>query len=177
MSEQLTQHDIKRLFNLLNDELKNQSVEGELYLVGGAVMCLVYNARPATKDVDALFQPTKKLRQAAAKVGLQAGIKGDWLNDAVKGYVSNQGKFNIFLELSHLRIFVSRPDYLLAMKCLALRIGEEFHDLNDIRYLLRYLNITTYQNALDVITRYYPLERFPQKTLYALEELVEEGNM
>src|SRR3990167_9169974 len=113
MSEQLTQHDIKRLFNLLNEELKNQSVEGELYLVGGAVMCLVYNARPATKDVDALFQPTKKLRQAAAKVGLQAGIKGDWLNDAVKGYVSNQGKFNIFLELSHLRIFVSRPDYLL----------------------------------------------------------------
>jgi hypothetical protein len=27
--------------------------------------------------------------------------------------------------------------------------------------------------ALDVITRYYPLEKFPQKTLYALEELLQ----
>jgi len=174
MSQQFTQHDIKRLFNLLNNELKDQSLEGELYLVGGAVMCLVYNARPATKDIDALFQPTQKLREAAAKIGAQMGIKSDWLNDAVKGYLSKQGKFDTFLELSHLRVFVSRPDYLLAMKCLALRIGEEFHDLNDIRYLLRYLNITSYQDALNIITQYYPLERFPQKTLYALEELIEE---
>jgi hypothetical protein len=59
------------------------------------------------------------------------------------------------------------------MKCLAMRIGEEFHDLDDIRYLLRYLNISQYQEALDTITRYYPLEKFPQKTLYALEELLQ----
>ncbi len=49
----------------------------------------------------------------------------------------------------------------------------EFYDFDDFRYLLRYLNITTYQGALDIITRYYPLKRFPQKTLYALEELIQ----
>ncbi len=27
--------------------------------------------------------------------------------------------------------------------------------------------------AMALITRFYPLERFPQKTLYALEELLE----
>ncbi|AAO91313.1 DUF6036 family nucleotidyltransferase [Coxiella burnetii] len=172
MSQRLTQPIIKRLFELLNEELKHQSLEGELYLVGGAVMCLVYDARPATQDVDALFQPAQKLRKIAAKVGDHVGVKADWLNDAVKGYLSDRGEFDSFLELSHLRVFVSRPDYLLAMKCLALRIGEEFYDLDDIRYLLRYLNITTYQGALDIITRYYPLKRFPQKTLYALEELI-----
>lgn len=174
MSHQLTQQEIKQLFELLNNELQKDSLEGELYIVGGAVMCLVYNARPATKDVDALFQPTKKIREAAAKVGARLGIKDDWLNDAAKGFLSDKGEFDLFLELSHLRLFVSRADYLLAMKCLALRIGEEFHDLNDLRYLLRYLNITTYQGALETITQYYPLERFPQKTLYALEEVVEE---
>lgn len=174
MSNQLMQLDIKRLFELLNNELQKDALEGELYLVGGAVMCLVYNARPATKDVDALFQPTSKLREAAAKVGAQFGIKYDWLNDAAKGYLSDKGQFDLFIELTNLRIFVSRADYLLAMKCLALRIGEEFQDLNDVRYLLRYLNIKTYQNALDIITSFYPLERFPQKTLYALEELIEE---
>jgi hypothetical protein len=59
------------------------------------------------------------------------------------------------------------------MKCLAMRIGEEFQDIEDVRYLIRYLNIKTYQKAIEVITQYYPMERFPQKTLYALEEIVE----
>lgn len=76
------------------------------------------------------------------------------------------------LELSNLRVFACQPDYLLAMKCSALRIGEEFHDLDDIRYLIHYLNLTSYQEVLDVITQYYPLKQFPQKALYTLEELL-----
>ncbi len=83
-------------------------------------MYLVYDAPPATQDVDALFQPAQKLRKIAAKVGAHVGVKADWLNDAVKGYLSDRGEFDSFLELSHLRVFVSRPDYLLAIKCLAL---------------------------------------------------------
>jgi hypothetical protein len=67
---------------------------------------------------------------------------------------------------------VAQPEYLLAMKCLALRIGPEFHDEDDVRFLLRVLDITDHDKAVEVITRYYPLERFPQKTLYALQELL-----
>ena len=112
------------------------------------------------------------VRQAAARVGERMGI-GEWLNDAVKGYLSERGDFGPFLELDNLKVFCARPEYLLAMKCLAMRIGEEFHDIDDIRYLIRYLNFKTYQEAVDVMTRFYPLERFPQKTLYALEEIFE----
>lgn len=166
--------DIQRLFQLLNEELKKESIQGELYLVGGAVMCLVFQTRPSTKDVDGYFQPTQKMREAAGRVAAQSGLKKDWLNDAVKGFFSGQGTFDRFLELSHLKIFTARADYLLAMKCLAARIGEEFHDFEDIRFLLRYLNVDTYQRAVEIITRYYPVERFPQKTFYALEELFEE---
>jgi hypothetical protein len=68
---------------------------------------------------------------------------------------------------------VARPEYLLAMKCLAPRIGAEFHDEDDIRcYLLRHLDIGSYEQAIAVITRFYPLERFPQKTLFALGEVL-----
>ncbi len=58
------------------------------------------------------------------------------------------------------------------MKCAAMRLGEEFHDLDDVRYLLRYLNITGVEEALKVVTRYLEAERLPPKTRLALEELL-----
>jgi hypothetical protein len=170
----LTDRDIRRLFELLNEELRHTGTAGELFLVGGAVMCLAYAARPSTQDVDAVFRPTRQVREAAARVAVQAGIAPDWLNDGVKGFLSERGEFSCFLELDHLRVMVAQPQYLLAMKCLALRIGAEFHDEDDIRYLLRHLGVSSYDQALAVITAFYPLERFPQKTLYALAELLPE---
>ncbi len=135
-------------------------------------MCLAYATRPSTQDVDAVFRPPAEIRAAAARVAIRAGINPDWLNDGVKGFLSARGDFAPFLELDHLRIMVAQPQYLLAMKCLAMRIGAEFHDEDDIRYLLRYLDLRNYEDAIAIITMYYPLERFPQKTLYALAELL-----
>ena len=43
---------------------------------------------------------------------------------------------------------------------------------DDVRYVVRLVELRTYDHALAVITKYYPLERFPQKTLYALAELL-----
>ena len=47
-------------------------------------------------------------------------------------------------------------------------------NIDDIRYLLRYLNIERTAEAKAVITRYYLLKKFPRKTLYLLEELLSE---
>jgi hypothetical protein len=171
----LTQSDLRRLFDLLNEELRRSDTQAELFLVGGAVMCLAYAARPSTQDVDAVFRPAAKVREAAARVAARAGLSPDWLNTGVKAFVSAHGDFAQFLELDHLRVMVAQPAYLLAMKCLALRIGAEFHDEDDVRYLLRHLDIRTYTDALKVIEKYYPLDRFPQKTLYALAELLPEN--
>ena len=168
----LSSSDLRRLFGLLNEDLAGTKTEGELFLVGGAVMCLAYAARPSTQDVDAFFRPAGEVRAAAARVALRADLAADWLNDAVKGYLSKRGDFHAWLELSNLRVMIAQPEYLLAMKCLAFRIGAEFHDEGDIRYLLRHLDVQDYDAALELITRYYPLDRFPQKTLYALGELL-----
>ena len=171
----LSSKDMRRLFGLLNEELAGAQAQGELYLVGGAVMCLAHAARQSTEDVDAYFRPAREVREAALRVAARSGAPPDWLNDAVKGYLSERGDYSPWLELSHLRVMVAQPEYLLAMKCLAFRIGAEFHDEDDIRYLLRHLGIVEFSGAKEVITRYYPLERFPQKTLYALDELLRDG--
>jgi len=53
----LTRERITQLLEKLNTLLAERGELGEIGLVGGAVMCLVYNARVATKDVDAIFEP------------------------------------------------------------------------------------------------------------------------
>ena len=168
----LTRADIRRPLEMLNEDLRETGTKAEIFLVGGAVMCLAYGARASTQDVDAVFRPAALAREAAARVAARANLDPRWLNDAVKGYLSENTDFAPFLELDHLRVMIAQPEYLLAMKCLAMRIGAEFHDEADVRYLLRHLDIDTYERALAVITKYYLLERFPQKKLHALEEIL-----
>jgi len=158
---------------LLNEELKAIEVVGELSVVGGAVMCLALRSRDSTRDIDALFAPTAEIREAADRIACEEGLDPGWLNDAVKGYISPTAEFENFLELDHLRVYVARPEYMLAMKCAAMRLGAEFRDLEDVRYLLRYLNLSTVEGALKVVTRYFPAESLLPKTRLALEELLE----
>jgi hypothetical protein len=163
---------MRRLFELLDAELAAEGAEGEVYLVGGAVMCLALDARPSTRDLDAFFRPAAVIRRAAARVAARAGVRDDWLNDAVKGFLSPRGEFDPYLELPHLRVFVARSEYLLAMKCASMRLGEEFHDLDDVRYLLRYLNVSNVEEALTIVTRYFSESQLPPKSQLALEELL-----
>jgi len=163
---------ICELLHALNSELAREAVRGELFLADGAVMCLVFHAREATKDVDALLVPAAELRRAAESVANREGLPPGWLNDAVKGFFSETGRFEMYMELSHLRIFAPHPEYLLAMKCLALRLGEEYQDREDVAILLRILKMASVADAEAALARYYPLERDPAKARYVLEELL-----
>jgi hypothetical protein len=167
-----TAGEIRRLFGLLDAELAESGVSGELYVVGGAVMCLAFNARESTRDVDALFKPAGEVRRAAARVAAREDIPEVWLNDAVKAYLGPRGEFDTFMELSHLRVFVARPEYLLAMKAAALRLGEVFSDLEDVRYLLRYLNIVTADEAMAIVLKYFDESQLRRKTRLAIEEML-----
>lgn len=168
----LTRADITRLLEMLDAELRVAGVLGELHVVGGAVMCLVLEARDATADIDAFFKPTREMREAAARVAARAGVDAKWLNDAVKGFLGSKGQFERWLELPNLRVYVAEPHYLLAMKCAAMRLGPEFHDLDDVRYLLRHLDIDTASGALEIVTKYFDPDQIPVKTRTALEELL-----
>ena len=172
MSHDLSKSEILRLLHALNDELKAAKVKGQLNLAGGAVMCLALDARPSTRDVDASFKPSVAILDAAAKVAAKHGVRDVWLNDAVKAYLSDRGTFVPFLKLDHLKVFCASPPYMLAMKCLAMRIGEGFRDEEDIRYLLRHLGLRRYEDAEQILAQYYPLAEYPRTALLALRELL-----
>jgi hypothetical protein len=135
-------------------------------------MCLALDARDSTRDVDGFFRPTGVVREAARRAGIRAGAPDSWLNDAVKAFLSSRGSFEPYLDLPNLKVFVASPTYLLAMKCAALRLGEEFHDLDDVRFLLRYLDVSTVEEALAIVTRYFDEGQLRPKTRLALEELL-----
>ncbi len=99
-------------------------------------MCLVYDARPGTKDVDAVFQPAKIIREFARKIAKEYDLVDDWLNDGVKEFLVDHPR-KVFLSLSNLVVMVADVEYMLAMKSLSARIDGT--DGKDIEFLIERL--------------------------------------
>lgn len=134
-------------------------------------MCLVFNAREQTRDVDAIFRPKAKVYELAKQVAEEQGLPSDWLNDAAKGYINNKLERIQVLNLSHLKIFAPSARYMLAMKCLAFRIGTS--DENDIEFLIRHLKLTKVEEVLNIVGMYYETQLIQPKTQFMIEEIIE----
>jgi hypothetical protein len=132
-------------------------------------MCLAFNARAATKDVDGIFEPSAEIRRAASAVAKQLSLPPDWLNDAVKGFLSPLLTKKILFELSHLSIWTPEADYMLAMKCLSARFDSS--DGDDIRFLTHYLKLTNAEAVFEIIEKYYPRFQISSKTQFFVEEM------
>lgn len=166
----MNRQEITEYIEELNDELRIADVKGEICLYGGAVMCLVYDARPATKDVDAIFKPARQIREAVKKVADKHLLKEDWLNDAVKGFVVPH-KQTVYFNLSNLKVYVPEPDYLLAMKTLSARVDAT--DKGDIKFMIEQLNIKNAEEVFSILEKYYPRRQIKPATQFFVEELFE----
>lgn len=178
----LTREAIMGALSALSDELGKRGVIGEVCLFGGTVMVLAFNARLSTRDVDAIFQPTTLTRELVRRVGEARQLPADWLNDGVKGFVSarHETTSGNLPQFTNLRLTMPVPEYLLAMKCMAARVGGtsgEGSDVPDIVFLIRHLRLGNARVVLDLVGRYYPEDRIPMRTQYLVEGLFEEGQI
>jgi hypothetical protein len=178
----LTREAILRGLQSLSDELGKQGVTGEVCLFGGTVMVLAFTARLTTKDVDALFQPAQTIRALARRIADDQHLPADWLNDGVKGFLSTRHETTAgnLPQFPHLRLTMPVPEYLLAMKCMAARLGgtaDEPTDVADIVFLVRHLKLKSAKDVLELVGHYYPVNRTPVKTQYLVEGLFEEGRI
>lgn len=167
----MNKDELWHCLNLLNDKLAIMGVYGEIGIYGGAVMCLVLNARDATEDIDAILNPKYDINKAVKLVAEELGISDNWLNDGVKGFVSENNDLILFNAMSNLNIYAASPKYMFAMKSLACRTDNK-NDIEDIKFLLEYLGITSVSQAEEVIYQYYPQKRLLPKTFYVLMEIL-----
>jgi hypothetical protein len=68
-----------------------------------------------------------------------------------------------------IEVTTASPAYLLAMKLMAMRFGE---DEEDIELLIRECGITNASDALALLAKLYPHQKPPLKTRLFLEELL-----
>jgi hypothetical protein len=165
--------EIKKYLEALNSKLSEKDVRAEIGIVGGAAMCLAFNARASTKDVDAVFEPTKEVRLAAAEVAKDFSLSKDWINDAVKGFLSPKIKKIILWQWSHLVIWTPPADYMLAMKSISARWDTS--DRDDVIFLIRHLKLKSHKEVFKIIEGFYPKSRIPPKTQFFIEEIFQEN--
>jgi hypothetical protein len=153
----------------LGDELTREGVRGQIFIVGGAAMALAYSTRRVTRDIDAVFEPKASIYKAAAKVAEGLGLPEDWLNDAAKGFMPGEDENHRPVpDVQGIEITTASPRYLLAMKLMAMRFGE---DDEDIEILIRECGLHSAHEALELLERMYPtLEPLPKTRLF-LEEI------
>jgi len=166
----MTAEEIEKYLSEISIELAAKDVIGEICIYGGAAMCLAFKARPATKDVDAIFEPVKVIRGSIYRIAEKYGLNQDWLNLAVKIFVVDHEKAVLF-DFPNLKVFVPTADYLLAMKVLALRA--ESLDAADVEFLIKYLGLENIEDVLSIVSDYYPKKEIKPETKFQLEEIFE----
>ncbi|MFL6074571.1 MAG: DUF6036 family nucleotidyltransferase [Mycobacteriales bacterium] len=169
----LGRKEIEDAFRRLGDRLHRRGVVADIYVFGGAAMALAYDSRRATRDVDAVFVPHGVVLEEARAVADELGLPSWWLNEQASAYVSradDQRRRHIF-DHPGLRVSTASAEHLLAMKVLAGRR----RDYEDIRVLLRELDLATVDQVFELCAQVFPDEEIPDRVRLRLEDLFGAG--
>lgn len=178
----LRKEDILRGLAKLDAMAREAGVLVDLSVYGGAALAIAFDIRRATRDVDAVVRGSPDfVRLAAVRIAEEEGWPADWLNDGVKGFTSSNEQMQLMagFEASPaggLRIYTPTPEYLFAMKCLAMRPEgiEGSRDISDIKALAIAAGIQNAEEARKLVSSFYPDSRIPPKTKFGIQEIMEQ---
>jgi len=157
----------------LGRRLAGRGIVGELYVVGGAAIALAFDERRSTRDIDAVFEPKLVVYEEAARVADELHLPDGWLNDGVKGFLAGPDPWptSVF-EVPGLRVQSASAEMLLALKCLAHRLGE---DDDDVRLLARHLGLSDPDAVLDLVVQVFGDQVDVRVDLFVREVLQPQG--
>jgi hypothetical protein len=171
--ELLDEATLLRALRLVGEKLARQGKRAEIYIFGGSCMVLAFKSRPATREIDAIFEPDTEVHTAAVEVAAELGLPRYWLNNQASVYLSrlpDEGK-QIVLDEPGIRAFASSGEFAFAMKVLA---GRRLHDRRDIDFLARRLGVQTVDEAMAVVRRVYPEADLKDHARLLLEDILAE---
>lgn len=181
MAAGLSREDILRGLGRLDEIAREAGKVVEIAIYGGAALSLAFDMRVTTRDVDAVMRgATDFVRTAAARIAREQGWPRDWLNDGVKGFISPKEEMSLMAEFraaegSGLRIFLPSPQYLFAMKCMAMRPEglDGSHDISDIEALAHAADVRDAAAAIELVEAFYPDRAIPAKVRFGIEEIMD----
>lgn len=180
----LTRDDLQAAFVELGELVRAAGQVIDVAVYGGSALMLASNFRVGTEDVDAVvLQDQALIDRFAARIGERRGWPGNWLNDGVRTYLSphiegleeHHALFRSYPSEQQpgLRVFVPSPEYILAMKLMALRLDPAAgkSDLDDILNLLDVVGLTRQDDVVSFVAAFYPEARISARLHLALREI------
>ena len=166
-----------KIFDYLNERLKENQLQLEITIYGGSIMTMVYDNRPATKDIDCVFSEvnSKLLENILEITKFTFNLSKDWINEEIKEPLKSILKEDkeTYRIYSNLKILKPKAEQLLAMKILAGR-PEPSKDFVDTYILCKDLNITTKTELLNIFAEYIPLTLIGERQMNFIKYLGED---
>lgn len=173
----LDKEKLLKIFAYLNERLKENQLHLEITIYGGSIMTMVYDNRPATRDVDCVFSETnsKLIENILDLTKFTFNLSDNWINEEIKEPLKSILKEDkeTYKVYSNLKILKPVIEQLLAMKILAAR-PEPAKDFIDAYILCKDLNITTKPKLLETISDYIPLTLLGERQRMFIKYLGED---
>lgn len=165
------------IFDYLNERLRENQLQLEITVYGGSIMTMVYDNRPATKDIDCVFSETnfRILDNILELTKFTFNLTNEWINEDIKEPLSSilREDKETYKVYSNLKILKPRAEQLLAMKVLAAR-PEPAKDFIDAYILCKDLNIEDKDRLMEIISVYVPLTLIGERQVNFIKYLGED---
>ena len=173
----LGRNELIEIFNVLNDKLSDNRLSLSLTIYGGTVMNLLYDVRPATRDIDCVFSNTdfKLLDSILKDIAFIYSLGDNWINDEIKVPLESliREDLSLFNRYSNLDIQMPSKEQLLAMKVLSAR-PEPSKDFIDAYLLCRDLGVKTKRELLDIFSKFIPKTLIGERQIQFIKYLGED---
>lgn len=161
VAQQLTRDEIVAAFREMGEILARAGKVAEIAIFGGAAIQLQFEVSFGTGDVDARVETGDHgtLMRAAQDVAARRGWLRSWFSEAVTSYLGDVVSTDFHASYPSetrvgLRVYVAKPDYLLAMKLRAMRIGSR--DEADAALLARAAGLLRFEDMATLLARFFP---------------------
>lgn len=176
---ELTRDTCLQAFRILDEEARKRDIRLEIAVYGGCAMLLRFSLRASTHDIDVRVKGASQseLLSMSLEAGEKLGLEPGWINQAVAIFASRNEKDNDFdcIDIGdNLSVYLASPEYLLAMKVMAMRTESDSHDREDIEFLIDELKLESSEEALKIVCSYYSREKLNPRSIMGLEEIFQE---